>query len=85
MHIILVLGFCPFVTRTSGGFRLNLPPEHPTMSFETREIKMAAVSAKDLLFVDYYLREDKSTCGSYVLLLLLVHDGHINPLTPRSD
>ena len=25
---------------------INLPPEHPIMSFETIEIKMAAVSAK---------------------------------------
>ena len=29
-----------------GQIHINLPPEHPIMSFETIEIKMAAVSAK---------------------------------------
>ena len=29
-----------------GQIHFNLPPEHPIMSFETIEIKMAAVSAK---------------------------------------
>ena len=29
-----------------GRIHINLPPEHPIMSFETIEIKMAAVSAK---------------------------------------
>ena len=29
-----------------GQIHINLPPEHPMMSFETIEIKMAAVSAK---------------------------------------
>ena len=31
---------------TRGQMHINLPPEHPIMSFETIEIKMAAVSAK---------------------------------------
>ena len=29
-----------------GQIHINLPPEHPIMSFETVEIEMAAVSAK---------------------------------------
>ena len=29
-----------------GQIHINLPPEHPIMSFETVEIKMASVSAK---------------------------------------
>ena len=29
-----------------GQIHINLPPEHPIMSFETIEIKMAAVSVK---------------------------------------
>ena len=29
-----------------GQIHINLPPEHPIMSFETIEIKMAALSAK---------------------------------------
>ena len=29
-----------------GHIHINLPPEHPTLPFETIEIKMAAVSAK---------------------------------------
>ena len=29
-----------------GQIHINLPPEHPIMSFETIEIKMAAISAK---------------------------------------
>ena len=29
-----------------GQIHINLPPEHPIMSFQTIEIKMAAVSAK---------------------------------------
>ena len=29
-----------------GQIHINLPPEHPIMSFQTVEIKMAAVSAK---------------------------------------
>ena len=29
-----------------GQIHINLPPDHPIMSFETIEIKMAAVSAK---------------------------------------
>ena len=29
-----------------GQIHINLPPEHPIMSFETIEIEMAAVSAK---------------------------------------
>ena len=29
-----------------GQININLPPEHPIMSFETIEIKMASVSAK---------------------------------------
>ena len=29
-----------------GQMHINLPPEHPIMSFETIEIKTAAVSAK---------------------------------------
>ena len=31
-----------------GQIHFNLPPEHPMMSFETIEIKMAALSAKGL-------------------------------------
>ena len=29
MEIILVLGFCPLVTPTSGGFRLNITQNEP--------------------------------------------------------
>ena len=35
-----------------GKIHINLPPEHPIMSFETIEIKMAAVSVKrSILFI----------------------------------
>ena len=41
-----------------GQIHINLPPEHHIMSFETIEIKMAAVSAKrsiDLKINETYL------------------------------
>ena len=34
-----------------GQIHINLPPEHPIMSFETIEIKMAAVSVKRSILV----------------------------------
>ena len=34
-----------------GQIHINLPPEHPIMSFETIEIKMAAVSVKSSITV----------------------------------
>ena len=36
-----------------GQIHINLPPEHPIMSSETIEIKMAAVSAKGLLKIRF--------------------------------
>ena len=36
-----------------GKYIIHLPPEHPIMSFETIEIKMAAVSAKRSMYELY--------------------------------
>ena len=35
-----------------GQLHINLPPEHPIMSFETIEIKMATISAKRFMIQD---------------------------------
>ena len=35
-----------FIAQMFSGYLLNLPPEHPIMSFKTIENKMAAVSLK---------------------------------------
>ena len=45
-----------------GQMHINLPPEHPIISFETIEIKMAAVSAKRC-HLSYLFRADKICHG----------------------
>ena len=43
-----------------GQMHINLPPEHPIMSFETIEVKMAAVSAKRSIVSH---KQNKLTCS----------------------